>query len=98
MTLAIILFAATYVLMLAFSKYRPWFALGSGALFILTGMLPAEEILGALDFNVLLMIGGTMALSSSLSTAGCPSGWRISSWSMCPMSRSRLLPCPSSPE
>ena len=62
MTLAIILFAATYVLMLAFSKYRPWFALGSGALFILTGMLPAEEILGALDFNVLLMIGGTMGL------------------------------------
>ena len=62
MTLAIILFAATYVLMLAFSKYRLWFALGSGALFILTGMLPAEEILGALDFNVLLMIGGTMGL------------------------------------
>ena len=62
MTLAIILFAATYVLMLTFSKYRPWFALGSGLLFILTGMLPMEEILGALDFNVLLMIGGTMGL------------------------------------
>ena len=62
MTLAIILFAATYVLMLTFSKYRPWFALGSGLLFILTGMLPVEEILGALDFNVLLMIGGTMGL------------------------------------
>ena len=62
MTPAIILFAATYVLMLTFSKYRPWFALGSGLLFILTGMLPMEEILGALDFNVLLMIGGTMGL------------------------------------
>ena len=62
MTLAIILFAATYVLMLAFSKYRPWFALASGALFILTGMLPANEIWGSLDFNVLLMIGGTMGL------------------------------------
>jgi len=62
MTLAIILFAATYVLMLTFSKYRPWFALASGALFVLTGMLPANEVWDALDFNVLLMIGGTMGL------------------------------------
>ena len=59
---AIILFAATYVLMLTFSKYRPWFALAAGAAFILTGMLPREEILASLDFNVLLMIGGTMGL------------------------------------
>ena len=62
MTPAIILFAATYVLMLTFSKYRPWFALASGGLFILLGMLPVAEILPALDFNVLLMIGGTMGL------------------------------------
>ena len=62
MKLAIILFAATYVLMLAFPKHRPWFALGSGGLFIALGMLPAGEILPALDFNVLLMIGGTMGL------------------------------------
>ena len=62
MTQAIILFAATYVLMLTFSKYRPWFALVSGLIFVITGMLPAQEILGALDFNVLLMIGGTMGL------------------------------------
>ena len=62
MTLAIILFAATYVLMISFGKYRTWFALASGVLFILTGMLPAGQIIGALDFNVLLMIGGTMGL------------------------------------
>ena len=59
---AIILFAVTYVLMLTFSKYRPWFALASGVIFIVTGMLPAGEIVSALDFNVLLMIGGTMGL------------------------------------
>ena len=59
---AIILFAVTYVLMLTFSKYRPWFALASGAIFIVTGMLPVQQILGVLDFNVLLMIGGTMGL------------------------------------
>ena len=62
MTPAIILFAATYVLMLTFSKYRPWFALASGAAFVALGMLPASEILPSLDFNVLLMIGGTMGL------------------------------------
>lgn len=59
---AIILFAATYVLMLTFSKYRPYIALTSGAIFILSGMLPMSGIIGALDFNVLLMIGGTMGL------------------------------------
>ena len=59
---AIILFAATYVLMLTFSKYRPYIALASGLIFIISGMLPFNQIIGALDFNVLLMIGGTMGL------------------------------------
>ena len=59
---AIILFAATYVLMLTFSKYRPYIALASGVIFIVSGMLPVNQIIGALDFNVLLMIGGTMGL------------------------------------
>ena len=72
---AILLFAITYVLMLTFSRFRPWFALASGLIFVLTGMLPGDQILGALDFNVLLMIGGTMAWCSCSSTAGCPSGW-----------------------
>ena len=59
---AILLFALTYVLMLAFSKYRPYIALGSALVFIVTGMLPPDQILGAIDFNVLLMIAGTMGL------------------------------------
>ena len=59
---AIILFAATYVLMISFGKFRPYIALASGVLFIVTGMLPMDQILGSLDFNVLLMIGGTMGL------------------------------------
>ena len=65
MVTAIVLFALTYVLMLTFSKYRPYIALASGLLFILTGMLPLsgeEGIIASLDFNVLLMIGGTMGL------------------------------------
>ncbi len=59
---AIFIFAVTYVLMLAFSKYRPYIALASGVVFIICGMLPIGNILGALDFNVLLMIGGTMGI------------------------------------
>ena len=59
---AIILFAATYVLMIAFGKYRPYIALASGAIFVLSSMLPLNQVIGALDFNVLLMIGGTMGL------------------------------------
>ncbi len=62
MTTAIIIFAATYVLMLTFSKYRPIIALASGIVFIGTGMLPTDQIIGSLDFNVLLMIAGTMGL------------------------------------
>ena len=59
---AIVLFVVTYILMLSFSKYRPYIALASGIIFILTGMLPLENVRSALDFNVLLMIAGTMGL------------------------------------
>ena len=36
--------------------------MGSAAVFIVTGMLPLDQIVGAIDFNVLLMIAGTMGL------------------------------------
>ncbi len=39
---SIILFALTYVLI--FGKFRPYIALGSGRIFILTGMLPLDII------------------------------------------------------
>lgn len=62
MQFAIILFVLTYVLMLTFSKARPYIALASGVLFLVTGMLPIADVMDTLDFNVLLMIGGTMGL------------------------------------
>ena len=61
MVLALILFAATYVLMLTFSKYRPYIALGSAAIFIVTGMLPLGEIWPSIDLNVILMIASLAA-------------------------------------
>ncbi len=59
---ALILFGVTYVLMLIFSKYRPYIALGSAVIFIVSGMLPTDKIIGSIDFNVLLMIAGTMGI------------------------------------
>lgn len=70
---ALILFAATYVLMLVFSKYRPYIALGSALVFIVTGMLPLGEVFGAIDFNVLLMIAGTMGLVALFIESKMPS-------------------------
>ena len=62
MIYAIVLFALTYVAMLVFSKYRTYIALGSALIFVVSGMLPLNKFFGAIDFNVLLMIAGTMGL------------------------------------
>lgn len=61
---ALILFAVTYVLMLVFSKYRPYIALGSAVIFIVSGMLPLGDVLPIIgdNLNVLMMIAGTMGL------------------------------------
>lgn len=64
MYIALALFAVTYVLMLVFSKYRPYIALASGLIFVVSGMLPITSVLGEIDFNVILMIAGTMGIVS----------------------------------
>ena len=65
MTLALVLFAVTYLLMLRLPQYRPWVALCSAAVFIALGELGMYDFslraaLAAVDYNVLLMIAGTM--------------------------------------
>lgn len=67
MILALAVFLVTYVLMLSLPKFRPWIALSSAAVFIGMGYAGLFAIdlftaLGAVDYNVLLMIGGTMGL------------------------------------
>ncbi len=62
MIYALILFIVTYILMLVFSNYRPYIALASALVFIVSGMLPLNQIFSSIDFNVLLMIAGTMGL------------------------------------
>ena len=57
---ALVLFLATYVLMIALPKYRPWIALTSAVIFLGSGIVPVGQIPAAIDFNVLLMLAGTM--------------------------------------
>lgn len=73
MKLAILLFALTYILMLAFQKYRPIIAVTSAVLFILSGILPANKILSYIDWNVLMMIAGTMGTVALVIKSGLPS-------------------------
>ena len=60
MKLAIALFVITYVLLIAFGRWRPWIAAGSALVFILLGILPANQIFGSVDWNILMMLSGTM--------------------------------------
>ena len=66
---ALIVFALTYVLMLAFQAWRPWIALSSAVIFIVMGYLGLFDMgilsaLSAVDYNVLMMIAATMGLVS----------------------------------
>ncbi|MBO4456433.1 MAG: arsenic transporter [Butyrivibrio sp.] len=61
-TLAIILFVLMYVLMIALPKKRALVALSTAAIFVIAGILPFGEVFFAIDWNVLMMIFGTMVI------------------------------------
>ena len=86
MTLALILFAFTYCLMLALPRFRPFAALGGAGAFLLLGQLGVYDFTltdaaRAVDFNVLLMMAGTMGTVSLFIASKMPTN---SSSSMCP--------------
>lgn len=69
--IALILFAITYVLLFALPKFRAWIALGSAVVFSLWLAFICQDVtfgfsdlIGAIDFNVLMMIAGTMGIVS----------------------------------
>jgi len=72
MTIAIILFTVTYVLLLVLPKYRAYIALASAAIFVITGILPVQHVLGAVDWNVIMMIAGTMGIVSLFTESKMP--------------------------
>lgn len=61
---ALILFIITYALMLSLAKYRYLVALTSAFLFVAIGILPISKVFPSIDFNVILMIAGTMGTVS----------------------------------
>lgn len=61
-TTAIVLFALTYVALLTFPKVRAYIALTSAAIFVILGILPVGHVLGSVDWNVIMMIAGTMGV------------------------------------
>ena len=59
-TVALILFIVTYVLMILLSDKRPFVALASAVLYVILGIMPAKNVFSAIDWNVLMMLAGTM--------------------------------------
>ena len=62
MVLALILFVAMYVLLLIFSEKRWIIALAAAAVFLALGILPVGSALSAINWNVLMMLTGTMVM------------------------------------
>ena len=59
-TFALIIFIAVYAMLLLLPRYRAYVALAAAAIFIALGIVPAGEVAAAVDWNVLLMLAGTM--------------------------------------
>ena len=59
-TFALVVFIAVYVLLLVLPKFRAYVALAAAAIFVVMGIVPAGEAAAAEDWNVLLMLFGTM--------------------------------------
>ncbi|MGN0363590.1 MAG: SLC13 family permease [Bilifractor sp.] len=59
---ALCLFILMYVLMTLFMKRRVWIVLATAAVFLIGGILPLSALPSAINWNVLLMMLGTMIL------------------------------------
>ena len=58
--IALLIFIAVYALMLLLPTWRATAALAAAAAFVLIGIVPVGEVADAVDWNVLLMLAGTM--------------------------------------
>ena len=61
---AFVLFVLMYVLMIAKPKHRPFYALAVAVIFLISGILPLNSLASTINWNVLLMIAGTMIIVS----------------------------------
>ncbi|MBQ9047525.1 MAG: arsenic transporter [Solobacterium sp.] len=72
MILALCLFAVMYVLLLALPKYRYITALCTAVLFMVLGILNPANALGAINWNVIMMLAGTMMIVELFIESGMP--------------------------
>ena len=72
LVLAAVLFGLTYVLMITLTNHRPIVACSSALIFVLLGILPYNEVFFAIDWNVILMIAGTMGLVALFTESKMP--------------------------
>jgi Na+/H+ antiporter NhaD/arsenite permease-like protein len=81
MEIALSLFLLTYVALLIFSNYKAWIALGVACLFIVLGYSPLNEVFSdAMNWNVFMIIAGTMMVVSQFIESGMPA--LLADWMM----------------
>lgn len=68
----LVIFVLTYVLLLALPKFRAYVALFSGFLLLCIGALPWSQIGSAIEWNVLMMLVGTMGIVSLFISSKMP--------------------------
>ena len=66
------IFIAAYVLMILFTRRRVYVALAAAVLFLLLGIIPLKEAILAVDWNVLMMLAGTMGTVSLFTASRMP--------------------------
>lgn len=59
---ALVLFVLMYILMITRPKYRPFYALAVAVIFVAAGIVPVDSLPDAINWNVLMMISGTMII------------------------------------
>jgi Na+/H+ antiporter NhaD/arsenite permease-like protein len=72
-TIAIIIFVLTYVLLMFLPKYRAYIAVAAATIFVIIGVMPVGHIFGTINWNVIMMIAGTMGVVALFIESKMPS-------------------------
>ena len=73
MFLALSIFIVMYIFLLALPKYRSYTAVITAVLFIVLGILPVKNALTAINYNVIMMLTGTMLIVELFIESDMPS-------------------------
>ena len=72
MQIAVILFVLMYALIIFLPRYRTAAALGTAVVFAVLGILPLQAAPGAVNWNALMMMSGTMIIVYYFIESGMP--------------------------